>query len=804
MTARTVALTLLAGRGLLPAAAAAEPRLPALPPPAATRVDFTRDIKPLLEQSCLHCHGAVKPKSGHRVDTREAILKGGESHEAAILPGQSGKSPLVHYIAGLVPDMEMPPLDNREKYPALTAGEIALVRAWIDQGASWPEGVSLAEVRPTARQTGPVVEAGAKAPSPIFAHIRQGNVSAIATALADRSQLESRDASGNTPLIQAAFYLDAAQVETFLEHGADPNAANRAGATALMRATADVHKVRALLKRGAKADARSASGHTALIIACREHGAADVVRELLAQGADVHAAIPAGVNALMAAVETGDEEVVRLLLVQGANPNSAVRLPYSPAVESALMMAAHYGHAGCVKLLLEHGADPRFASDYGNALHFAAMTNRVEVARLLIDRGVDVNVPGRRIASFRNDFGLTPLMYAAGTERNDPTLVQLLLDAGAKVDAKTAAGETALTLARQRGETKVVATLRAAGAGPVEKPAASAPRPARWTHEQSAKAAPTVIREAAESGLSVLLQSSVRFNAATANRCVTCHQHSLPALTQGLAQEKKFIFDQAVADELSRTTIKTIARRLDSALEEPLPVPSIGAWLLIGLHASAYRADELSDGYAYSLARSQFGDGRWITKAARAPTDYSDVTTTALAIRALRHYAPPTMTRHFEGRIDRAATWLRSVRADSTEERALQILGLHWAQSDRSHLRDLAADLLLQQRDGGGWSQLPTLKSDAYATGLALYALHEGDGLRPSDPAYQRGIRFLLKEQHRDGSWFVESRASPVQVAIDDIFPHGKDQWISSSATSWSTLALMLASPPASVTAVSP
>ena len=95
---------------------------------------------------------------------------------------------------------------------------------------------------------------------------------AIAAALADRSLLELRDDAGNTPLIQAAFYLSAAQLDVFLEQGADPNAANKAGATALMRAAADVNKVRALLKRGAKANTKSAAGHTALMIDCRGYG----------------------------------------------------------------------------------------------------------------------------------------------------------------------------------------------------------------------------------------------------------------------------------------------------------------------------------------------------------------------------------------------------------------------------------------------------------------------------------------------------------------------------------------------------
>jgi ankyrin repeat protein len=657
----------------------------------------------------------------------------------------------------------------------------------------WPDGIALTRRNPA---THPIAAStGAESTHrnhPIFADIRIGNTQAIADFVTNPSVFQRRDEAGNTPLMQAAFYLDATQLDIFLKKGADPNATNRAGATALMKAVSDRDKVRTLLNHGAKPNVQSAAGNTALIIACRSHGAVEVVNELLAHGADVHASTPAGVNALVAATESGDEEVMQVLLARGANANATFRPPYSNAVESLLMVAVQYGHAGCVKLLLDHGADAQFTSDYGNALHFAAMKDRLEIARLLIEREVDVHLPARRIGSFRNDLGLTPLMYAAMTERDDPALVELLIEQGASVNAKTLEGETALGLAQKRGDTKIVAALKAAG-GTAEAETAPSILSAHWSEEEVERTADlTLLRTAAADGLAILLKSGVQFADATANRCVTCHQHSQPAVAFGLAREKRLDYDDAVFRKLVRSSVKTAARRVESMLEEPVPVPSIGAWLLIGLHASRYDADGLTDGVAYSLARSQFGDGRWITKAARAPTDYSDVTSTALGLRALKVYSPPTMKKQFDSRIERAATWLQGVRATSTEERAFQILGLLWAGSDQKQLAGLINDLVQEQREDGGWAQLPKLKSDAYATGLTLYALNQGGGLSLSHPAYQKGTRFLLTEQRSDGSWFVATRASPVQVAVDDVFAHGKHQWISSSATTWATMALML------------
>jgi len=107
-----------------------------LPPAATSRIDFARDIQPIFDASCLKCHGPEKPKSKFRVNDRAELLKGGESGPAIVL-GQSAKSPLIHYVAHLVPDMEMPPNGKAEP---LTAAQVGLLRAWIDQDAPWSGG----------------------------------------------------------------------------------------------------------------------------------------------------------------------------------------------------------------------------------------------------------------------------------------------------------------------------------------------------------------------------------------------------------------------------------------------------------------------------------------------------------------------------------------------------------------------------------------------------------------------------------------------------------------------------------------
>jgi len=120
-------------------------------PPAATRpVDFAREVQPLFARHCYSCHGPEKQKGQLRLDRKADALKGGDSHAPDILPGKSAESPLIRFVAGLDKDLLMPPKGER-----LSAEQISLLRAWIDQGAKWPEDGSGAAAKHWAWQ--PVV-----------------------------------------------------------------------------------------------------------------------------------------------------------------------------------------------------------------------------------------------------------------------------------------------------------------------------------------------------------------------------------------------------------------------------------------------------------------------------------------------------------------------------------------------------------------------------------------------------------------------------------------------------------------------
>ena len=103
-------------------------------------VDFAQDIRPLFARSCRGCHGEKDAEANFSLTSRTALLRGGDSELPAIVPGASRDSQLVHFAAGTVREMEMPPLDSRDEYPPFSSEEIALLRGWIDQGAKWPSG----------------------------------------------------------------------------------------------------------------------------------------------------------------------------------------------------------------------------------------------------------------------------------------------------------------------------------------------------------------------------------------------------------------------------------------------------------------------------------------------------------------------------------------------------------------------------------------------------------------------------------------------------------------------------------------
>lgn len=650
-------------------------------------------------------------------------------------------------------------------------------------------------------------QAQSPVPSPIrpdfFNVLRSGEARQLRAALERGAPVNGRDAQGNTPLMLAAVYGDAACLRLLLDHGAEVNATNHAGATPLMRAAQDYDKVRLLVERGADVNVPSALGNTALILAARPANSDRTVAFLLSHGAEVGATNHWGATALMAAVAGEDAASVRRLLRRGVDVN-AVTTPDDPGFifgggRSALMWAAYRGHTNILGQLLESGADVNRESYLGTPLSQAAWADRTEAAGLLLKHGAEVD---RKSAGD----SFAALHWAASTESGDPALVKLLLGHGANpnieggenLDAFMDIPQTPLMLAKRRGDSSVLATLVRSGATN-ETPDAirELARPARQL--PAALDVPT-LRAAVSKALAPLQESSILSKQAFVNHesrqdCTSCHQQYMPLAALGMARQISATVDEKREREL-------VAMVRDGEVKDreidwqPLFHPDAAftkGYTLFGYALAGLPADELTDASVHHLAAIQGRDGRWFANLPRPPIQNGDVGATALGIHALQNYPLPGRKLDFAERVDRARRWLWTVKPTNHDESAFQLLGLAWAGESPRRLESLARKLLAQQGADGGWAQLPGNASDAYATGQAVYALHVGAGIPVQDAALDRARRYLLQTQLEDGTWHVRRRAFPFQpTTIKSGFPHGKDSWISATATSWAVLALSL------------
>jgi len=395
---------------------------------AGPGIDYEKQVKPILAARCFGCHGPRQQQSGLRLDLRQNALRGGD-YGVVIVPGHADESKLIQRISGSSAGLQMPPTGPLEEH------EIATLRAWIDQGADMP-GRAL-ETAIVKRETPAAVQAFIDA-------IQNHDLDAVRTALAaDRTLANAADAAGSTPLMHAAYAGTMSTMEVLLEAGADVNAANLRKATALHWAVHDVDKLKVLLVRGADVNARTLEGRTPLYSAAQLPGGVAAMKVLLEVGADTEVRTIVGNTPLFAAAAGGADNV-RVLVDKGANVNASSLSGTTPLMGSS--------DTRVVALLVSHGADVSIRSKRGeSALADAARRGDLEAARLLLDKGADVNAVDYR--------GYTPLILAAQFDRDSPELVRLLLSRGADVRA-VAEGHTALTIAERRGETELVRILR--------------------------------------------------------------------------------------------------------------------------------------------------------------------------------------------------------------------------------------------------------------------------------------------------------------------------------------------------------
>jgi hypothetical protein len=435
----------------------------------------------------------------------------------------------------------------------------------------------------------------------------------------------------------------------------------------------------------------------------------------------------------------------------------------------------------CVNLVIGSTSKP----DLNMAMLFdTPPLGDTSLVKPLLDRGADLNT--------KDPDGNTLLTMVCAADTASPELVKFLIDHGADVNARSPHGETALELSVRHGHTPVVDLLMRAGAKPSEGPARqSAELPADTVETKTAPA--HTARAAVDRSLPLLQGNDVQFMRKSG--CVSCHNNTLTAMTVAAARQSGIAVDDRIAGEQLRATATYLEGWRDRALQGigiPGDADSMSA-ILVGMADAKYLPDPATGAVALFLKNHQSPDGRWYSTAYRPPMESSDVQTTAVSLRAVQVYAPQPQRADYDRAVQRAAAWLANDLPRTTEDRAYQLLGLAWAGADQKTINQAASGLLAEQRPDGGWSQIPSLSSDAFATGQALVALAQSGAVAVTDAAYQRGAQYLMGTQLADGSWYVKRRALPIQPYFESGFPHGRDQFISAAATNWATTALALA-----------
>jgi len=265
-----------------------------------------------------------------------------------------------------------------------------------------------------------------------------------------------------------------------------------------------------------------------------------------------------------------------------------------------------------------------------------------------------------------------------------------------------------------------------------------------------------------------LLENGARVSMEKRKQCFTCHNQGLPVLALTTAKVRGFTIDaenlrqqvQFTADFLAKNRSKYLEGRGQGGEADT------AGYALWALENGGWEPDSTTAAVAEYLLLFQKDLEHWRPSSRRPPTEQSLFTSSHVALRGLKTFGTSEQRERIEQRFEQVRRWLLKTPAQDTEDRVSRLRALDVVSAPSEEIRRAAQELLQTQRDDGGWAQLANMESDAYATGTALFALHQAGGLATDDPAYRKGLRYLLSTQLEDGSWHVRDAQRPVSELL--------------------------------------
>jgi hypothetical protein len=299
------------------------------------------------------------------------------------------------------------------------------------------------------------------------------------------------------------------------------------------------------------------------------------------------------------------------------------------------------------------------------------------------------------------------------------------------------------------------------------------------------------VKGAIDRGLIFLAKDNLTWK--VKRKCAECHHAAFTIWALNKGKKRGYPVDEKALAEMTAWVVgKDYLARLfvKPPKQEQIELNEAPLLLALGIEAGGDKAaqDGLKQMLA-SLLSDQGKDGSWKRTEAR-PIASSPDTLTALALLALSAPNAPDLGKEGKAAREKGLKWLRAAKADDElQPAALRLILWRRLGLPAAEWEPLAKQLRGAQNADGGWSQVKKAKSDAYATGQALYALAEA-GAKPDDEAVRRAQSFLAKTQRKDGAWAMASRAA---------LPSGKPatnlEPITHAGSAWAVMGLVRTTP---------